>query len=161
MHGSFNGDCHPGNILLLSDGRLGLIDFGQVKTLPLHWRITYAKLIKAHAKGNREEIIRLHFNEIGTKTKYSDPEVAYLMSSFYNDRDSVAGNLNMKSFIDKMQELDPMIQIPDEMVMVCRMNLLLRGMGKAFGVQLRMSKMWEADAAALLKREGVHYLEDE
>ena len=26
----FNGDPHPGNILLLNDGKLGLIDFGQV-----------------------------------------------------------------------------------------------------------------------------------
>lgn len=31
--GSFNGDCHPGNILLLSDGRIGLIDYGQVSDL--------------------------------------------------------------------------------------------------------------------------------
>jgi aarF domain-containing kinase len=32
MHaGAFNGDPHPGNILLLKDGRLGLIDYGQVR----------------------------------------------------------------------------------------------------------------------------------
>jgi predicted unusual protein kinase regulating ubiquinone biosynthesis (AarF/ABC1/UbiB family) len=28
-HGVFNGDPHPGNILLMPDGRLGLIDYGQ------------------------------------------------------------------------------------------------------------------------------------
>eukprot|EP00959_Pyramimonas_sp_CCMP1952_P326512 6834711-Pyramimonas_sp.AAC.1 len=27
--GIFNGDPHPGNILLMDDGRLGLIDYGQ------------------------------------------------------------------------------------------------------------------------------------
>eukprot|EP00042_Codosiga_hollandica_P021145 m.72014 g.72014 ORF g.72014 m.72014 type:complete len:149 (+) comp50215_c0_seq2:115-561(+) len=31
--GLFNGDPHPGNFILLPDGRLGLIDFGQVKQL--------------------------------------------------------------------------------------------------------------------------------
>lgn len=31
VDGIFNGDPHPGNILLMPDGRLGLIDFGQVK----------------------------------------------------------------------------------------------------------------------------------
>ena len=28
--GVFNADPHPGNVLLLPDGRLGLIDYGQV-----------------------------------------------------------------------------------------------------------------------------------
>ena len=32
--GFFNGDPHPGNIMLLDDGRVGLIDWGQVKRLP-------------------------------------------------------------------------------------------------------------------------------
>ena len=31
--GVFNGDPHPGNILLMPDGRLGLIDFGQVREI--------------------------------------------------------------------------------------------------------------------------------
>lgn len=30
VDGCFNADPHPGNILLLNDGRLGLVDFGQV-----------------------------------------------------------------------------------------------------------------------------------
>lgn len=33
-HGFFHGDPHPGNLLVLPDGRLGLIDFGLAKALP-------------------------------------------------------------------------------------------------------------------------------
>jgi Ser/Thr protein kinase RdoA (MazF antagonist) len=29
VEGVFNGDPHPGNFLVLPDGRIGLIDFGQ------------------------------------------------------------------------------------------------------------------------------------
>jgi hypothetical protein len=29
-HGCFNCDPHPGNLMLMPDGRLALIDFGQV-----------------------------------------------------------------------------------------------------------------------------------
>ena len=32
VDGAFNGDPHPGNILLTPDGKLGLIDYGQVGT---------------------------------------------------------------------------------------------------------------------------------
>ena len=35
------GDCHPGNILLLADGRIGLIDYGQVKAMSTEQRIVY------------------------------------------------------------------------------------------------------------------------
>ena len=33
VDGCFNGDPHPGNVMLLPDGRLGLIDYGQVKKI--------------------------------------------------------------------------------------------------------------------------------
>ncbi|ETO09521.1 hypothetical protein RFI_27859 [Reticulomyxa filosa] len=33
MDGAFNGDPHPGNILMMPDGKLGLIDYGQVCNL--------------------------------------------------------------------------------------------------------------------------------
>jgi aarF domain-containing kinase len=46
-HGVFNGDPHPGNILLMPDGRLGLIDYGQVKRIPESVRRCYAKLTLA------------------------------------------------------------------------------------------------------------------
>ena len=45
--GLFNGDPHPGNILLLDDGRLGLIDYGQIKSLPHATRLSLARLFVA------------------------------------------------------------------------------------------------------------------
>ena len=45
--GYFNGDPHPGNIFLLDDGRMGLLDFGQVKQLSQEDRVKIAKLYVA------------------------------------------------------------------------------------------------------------------
>ena len=39
------GDCHPGNVLLLPDGRLGLIDYGQVKAMSTEQRIVYGPIL--------------------------------------------------------------------------------------------------------------------
>ena len=47
VDGFFNGDCHPGNILLLEDGRLGLIDYGQARDLSRENRVKFAELIMA------------------------------------------------------------------------------------------------------------------
>jgi hypothetical protein len=74
----------------------------------------------------------------GVKTKYSNPEVAYLFSAFWNDRMDVTGTIsctatatatdvliparlpqgdrNIATFIDYLQELDPMIQLPEEYI---------------------------------------------
>jgi hypothetical protein len=49
------------------------------------------------------------------------------------------------------------VRIPEEYIMAGRMNILLRGMGKAFGLQLRMGEMWRHEAAAFLTQHGITY----
>ena len=45
----FQADCHPGNILVLKKGNIGLIDFGQAKELDAEQTVAFAKMIKALA----------------------------------------------------------------------------------------------------------------
>ena len=63
VDGFFNGDPHPGNILLLGaetgQHQLGLIDYGQVKKLTREDRLQMCRLIVALEEDNRKEIIRL------------------------------------------------------------------------------------------------------
>lgn len=116
-------------------------------------RITYAKLIKAHADMNKDEVVRLHFGEIGAKTKYNNEEIGYLFSAFWNDRnsDDVCKGMNIKSFIDWLEDKDPMVQQPEAFIMAGRMSVLLRGIGNAFGMKIRMSKLWEEQAIDFLR----------
>lgn len=45
--GFFHADPHPGNIFVLDDGKIGLIDFGQVKQISKNSRVTLAKVMVA------------------------------------------------------------------------------------------------------------------
>ena len=47
VEGVFHADPHPGNILLLADGRLGLIDFGSVGRLDSGLRAALQRLMLA------------------------------------------------------------------------------------------------------------------
>ena len=47
INGVFHADPHPGNILLLTDGRLGLIDFGSVGRLDSELRAALQRLLLA------------------------------------------------------------------------------------------------------------------
>jgi aarF domain-containing kinase len=122
-------------------------------------RIIYAKLIIALARDDIAEVQRIHFEEQGVRTKKMDPKVGYLFSCFYNDRDThdICQGMNIANFIDYLEAQDPMVRVPEEYLMASRVSIMMRGMGKAFGLQLRMSKLWESEAAAFLKSQGVDY----
>jgi aarF domain-containing kinase len=157
--GFFNGDCHPGNVMLLKNGKLGFIDFGQMKSLSIEERINYSKLIIAHARMDKEEVIRLHFDVLGTKTKFRNTEIGYLLSAFYNDRNTtdVVNGMNIATFIDYCEAIDPMTFVPQQYVMAARSSIMLRGIGNAFGLRLTIAKMWQGDAERFLKSQGIDY----
>jgi len=85
--------------------------------------------------------------------------VSYKLATFWNDRDTpdVTEGLNLQEFLDEMEARDPVIKAPDEMVMIARVSVLLRGMGNAFNIRLRMAEAWRAHAERLLKRTDPEY----
>jgi hypothetical protein len=122
-------------------------------------RVVLSKHFLAHLHYDKDEVVRIYFDECKTKTKYSKPDIAYLHSAFWNDRDTkdVCNGLNIPSFIDWCEAQDPMIQLPDEYLFASRVSVLLRGMGNAFGLQLRMSELWAPEAEEYLRKKGVDY----
>lgn len=51
-----------------------------------------------------------------------------------------------------------MIKLPDAYVIPGRVSVLLRGMGKAFGLKLRMSELWSTEADQFLKSQNINYI---
>ncbi|SDI49012.1 Predicted unusual protein kinase regulating ubiquinone biosynthesis, AarF/ABC1/UbiB family [Rhodococcus triatomae] len=47
LHGPFHGDVHAGNLWVLEDGRMTLLDFGIVGELPEEWRLILRSLFYA------------------------------------------------------------------------------------------------------------------
>ena len=162
-HGVFNGDPHPGNVLLMPDGRLGLIDYGQVKRIDEATRRCYAKLTLAILEDDVDEVARLCQSDppegFGGKSKRADVDVAYRLAVFWNDRDTddVTGGLNLQEFIDEMEARDPVVRAPTDMVMIARVSVLLRGIANAFNVRLRVASRWRPSAEALLRRADPDY----
>lgn len=71
LHGFFHGDLHPGNVLVLPDGRLGLLDFGMVGTLTREMRNNVLSILMAAQRGDYRTIARL-FYEIAIKDERVD-----------------------------------------------------------------------------------------
>lgn len=57
--GVLHADPHPGNMILTDDGRLALIDFGMVATVPRRVQDSVVKLLLAISDGDGEEAARV------------------------------------------------------------------------------------------------------
>jgi len=157
VDGEFNGDPHPGNILLLEDGRLGLIDYGQVKKISEEVRVNYARTIIAFINKDYEKLIDILWNDIGTVSKYRKKDIAILLYAFWNDSNSsdVMQGMNIAEFLDWAQAQDPIETMNAEFVMISRVNILLRGIGNAFGLKLNATDFWKRQAKALCLEKGI------
>lgn len=68
VDGCFHADPHPGNVILVPDGRTGLIDFGMVGFLSEERRLEFLDLLVAVATHDVEDVVE-------TLTGWSDGEV--------------------------------------------------------------------------------------
>jgi aarF domain-containing kinase len=152
IDGVFNGDPHPGNVLLLPDGRLGLIDYGQTKRLSLDNRKIYAKLIIALAENNKDDVIRIVTEEMGIKTKFGNRDVLFKFAAFWNDRDTddVMMGLNIQLFMEYLEKTDPIVSVNEEFIICGRVSFLLRALGNAFGMKTTVSQYWKPFAERIL-----------
>lgn len=68
-----HADPHPGNFLLTEDGKVGVIDFGAVKTIPKEYYHLHFQAINRHLLGDDEARINF-FYEVGFLHEEDTPE---------------------------------------------------------------------------------------
>lgn len=73
VHGVIHADPHPGNYMLLEDGRIGVLDFGAVKQLSDAWVKVNRELYDAVVHDRPVDVIRL---SLESNFQFDDPEVA-------------------------------------------------------------------------------------
>ncbi len=59
-HCTLHADAHPGNFLYTDEGKLGVLDFGCIKTCPADFFYNFLSMLPAHLEGDDQEIRRLY-----------------------------------------------------------------------------------------------------
>ena len=158
VDGYFNGDPHPGNLLLLRkpDGspQIGLIDYGQVKRLDKQTRHLFAKLIIALDEEDVDEVVRL-MKDAGMRTKKMDPEVIYLYAKVCYDEinDQILKGKHIQMFMEDLEAQDPIVQLPRELLMASRCSLIIRGLAQALHQNRSVAKSWRPIAERVLRED--------
>lgn len=71
--GTFHADLHPGNILVIDKGKVGLLDFGIVGNLSNYYRLEGLKVYVALVNKNTDDVVR-HTLRLGRPSSETDVE---------------------------------------------------------------------------------------
>lgn len=120
-HDFFHGDPHPGNLLVLRDGRIGLLDFGLCKELPDGFAGRVARMMVSAMIGDSPAAMAAA-KELGFDTERIRPEhLRSLMLMTIGDSDTDAGLLHILSE-------SRIRRIPEDFALVVRTLILLNGL---------------------------------
>ena len=152
VDGCFHADPHPGNLILLADGRLGLVDFGMVGHLSEARRFEFLNILFAVASRDVDEVVE-------TVLDWSNGEV-----------DVEALTLDCAAFIDRytglpLRELDAGevlrdltailrendLSLPNDVALLLKVFLTLDGVGRRLDPDFVMSTYVEPFAVAAVR----------
>jgi ubiquinone biosynthesis protein len=141
-HGFFHGDPHPGNILVLDDGRLGLLDFGLAKDLPEGFPIHAADLLRSVLANNAPDAA-LAARKLGFVIADDlVPTLLVLVRALLGDYQNVMQHLN---------QLAPgRFEIPSHFTLIMRAMVILNGVSHSLVPNERIAAT--ALAGSLLSR---------
>lgn len=148
-YGFFHGDPHPGNLLVLADGRIGLLDFGLCKELPPNFARSVARMMVSALIGDGPETLAAA-RELGFDIGDVAPEkLRSLMLRLFGDSADDG---------DLLQVLGGtrIRRIPEDFALVLRTMILLNGLSHrlAPGRRLLQGELLKHLAAGAQAGEG-------
>lgn len=135
INGYFHADPHPGNLLVTKEGKLVLLDFGMVKTVPNETRIAIIELLKAANEQDYEGYISAN-KRLGT-IAYEAPTAQ--LAQFTQKMFEIFSNENLSS--ESMQKLafeilessrDFPFKLPSDAIYILRVSAIIEGLGTTY-----------------------------
>jgi ubiquinone biosynthesis protein len=120
-YGFFHGDPHPGNLLVLPDGRIGLLDFGLCKELPANFANLVAQMMVAALIGDSDAAL-----EAAAALSFDIEEIRpdHLRSLML----SIMGDSDGGDDLARVLGATRIRHIPSDFALVLRTMLLLNGL---------------------------------
>lgn len=157
--GFFHADPHAGNIFVLEDGRIGLIDYGQVKQISGRERETLSKVMVAlddrvsdDNPADLEKIGTLAL-ELGVELTDDAPAegpAAVAMWLFDGSVENLPGGYD-KGELSPNSPVKALKSFPQDLVLVGRSTILIKGLSSRLGIPWSLSQEWAPVARRVLE----------
>ncbi|WP_150270232.1 ABC1 kinase family protein [Paenibacillus tepidiphilus] len=154
IHGFFHADPHPGNVMLLEDGRLALIDFGMAGRLSEEMKDALSALVIALMRRNTDSMVRAILRmgvipgEVDRAALHDDMD--RLREAYYDipfERVSIGQALNDLFGIARKHRL----VIPPDLAMLGKTMLTLEGVVASLDPAFSIVQMAEPFGRRLVK----------
>ncbi len=154
-HNFFHGDAHPGNILLLADGRICFIDFGLMGYMTAKQQKNFNELVIAFSQQNAQKITRIIQNMTAKDTvidaNYLEFDVASLMATYYdkNLKDIKISELltNILGFLNKYN-----ISLPSNIYLLIKTVTSFEGIGRHLNPDFELATNAKKYATTLIQK---------
>lgn len=121
--GFFHGDPHPGNLLVLRDGRIGLLDFGLAKELPPGFADAAARMFACNVAGDRRGAVDAA-RELGFSLESDDPDAFVRLLQI-----ALGARHDLKELQQTLRE-SSIDGVPSDVALVFRTLILLNGLSE-------------------------------
>lgn len=157
--GFFHADPHPGNIFVMPDGRIGLMDFGIAGWLAPELIDSLARAFLAVLRKDFDEIVDLYIelglveDEIDVETFKREfrTDLVYLLEPLY---DLTISEINFPEYLEAMTHLviKHGIKVPSDLLLVNRTILIVDNIGRQLDPGFSLITAAEPYAAQLVKQ---------
>lgn len=128
LDGVFHADPHPGNILLLDDGRLGLIDFGSVGRLDTELRGCLQRMLIAMNRGDAVAVTDAFLEVVARPDELDEQALARALGAFMARHLGPGTTPDMAMFTDLFRLVARFdLAVPAEIAAVFRALATLEG----------------------------------
>lgn len=146
--GLFHADMHPGNLFLLPDARIAIVDFGIIGIIDQKTRIAIAKILIAFLNRDYEAVAKLHI-EAGLISKEVNVTEFALNCRIIGET-IVGKSVNNISFADLLSKLLQMtrrynMKTKPELLLLQKTIMLVEGVGVSLNKDLNiwdLSRPW-------------------
>lgn len=155
VDGVFHADPHAGNLFLLPDGRLGLLDYGQSKEIDKNLRRKLSQMVLALCDGSSLSIA-LALLDIGMVFEPADAvnvplervaTAARILFDVCYIEEATVSPMSQNSILKEI----PLKKFNQEVWMVIRTNLLLRGLCFSLNLNISAAKIWRPYAVTVIR----------
>jgi len=152
----FNADPHPGNICISSKGRVGLLDFGQVKSLPLDLLLKFARMISAIHQDNKVDVVKA-FQDLGIEmVNPNDTDMVHKIAVTMLDTRIVPGfSLDPFSNMEALKS-NSVTRMPPDLYFLVRTVQMMRGIAYAFDLNFSLADHWVPLAQRVIDQDRVN-----
>lgn len=135
VRGFFHADPHPGNLLVSSEGKLILLDYGMLKRVPNDTRIAIIELIKAANERDHEGYVsaakRLGIVAYEAPAAELAEFIEQMFEIFADDAlDSTSMQRLAFSVLEKTRRLP--FKLPQEAIYILRVSAIIEGLGTTY-----------------------------